>query len=165
MVIDAVQRSVASVDPYLPFAGFNTMQGVMSRALSQQRIQATLLGILAGIALLLALVGIYGLVARTVVERTREMGLRMALGATLSQTVRSAALPGMMLSLVGVVIGGFIAVLATRTLRSLIWGISTSDPTTLVTVAIGLLLVATLASFLPALRITWLDPARTLREQ
>jgi predicted permease len=165
MVIDTVQRSVTSVDPYLPFAGFNTMQGLMSRALSQQRIQATLLGILAGIALLLALVGIYGLVARTVVERTREMGLRMALGATLSQSVRSAALPGMMLSLVGVVIGGFIAILATRTLRSLIWGISSSDPTTLVTVAVGLLLVATLASFLPALRIAWLDPARTLREQ
>jgi predicted permease len=164
-VIDGLQRSVKAVDPYLPFAGFSGMNDVIARSLAQQRIQATLLAILAGIALFLAVIGVYGLVSRSVTERSREMGIRLALGATQIQSLGSAAWPGIAMSLLGVSAGSLLAVWSGRVLRGLIWGISPSDPSTIAVVALGLLLIASFASMIPALRLTRLEPSRTLREQ
>jgi hypothetical protein len=164
-VIAGMQRALASVDPRLPFAGFHSMEDVRYRALAQERFQAVLLGALAGLALLLAAVGIYGLIANSVAERTRELGIRLALGATVAQAMRAVALPGVALALAGVVVGSVLAGFASQMLRHLVWGVRPDDPLTFVTVGMGLLGVAAAASFLPALRVTRLNPAETLRQE
>jgi ABC-type antimicrobial peptide transport system permease subunit len=163
--IAGMQRSVQAVDPQLPFAGFHSMEDVRYRALSQERLQAFLLGALAGLALLLAAIGIYGLIANSVAERTRELGIRLALGATVRQAIGSVALPGVALALAGVVAGSAVAAFATQLLRRLVWGVGPGDPVTFASVGIGLLAVAAAASFLPALRVTRLNPAETLRQE
>jgi predicted permease len=164
-VIAGMQRALESVDPQLPFAGFHSMEDVRYRSLAQERFQAVLLGALAGLALLLAAVGIYGLIANSVAERTRELGIRLALGATVPQAMRSVALPGVALALAGVAAGSVLAGFATQLLRHMVWGVHPGDPLTFVAVGIGLLGVAAAASFLPALRITRLNPAETLRQE
>ncbi|MGA2735892.1 MAG: ABC transporter permease [Bryobacteraceae bacterium] len=164
-VIAGMQRALESVDPRLPFAGFHSMDDVRHSALAQERFQAVLLGALAGLALLLAAVGIYGLIANSVAERTRELGIRLALGATVPQAMRSVALPGVALALAGVMAGSVLAGFASQLLRHLVWGVRPGDPLTFVAVGIGLLGVAAAASFLPALRVTRLNPAETLRQE
>jgi predicted permease len=164
-VIAGMQRAIQAVDPQLPFAGFHNMEDVRYRALAQERFQAVLLGALAGLALLLAAVGIYGLIANSVAERTRELGIRLALGATVPQAMRSVALPGVALALAGVMVGSVLAGFASQLLRHLVWGVRPGDPLTFVAVGLGLLGVAAAASFLPALRVTRLNPAETLRQE
>ena len=163
--IAGMQRAMQAVDPQLPFAGFHSMEDVRYRALAQERFQAVLLGALAGLALLLAAVGIYGLIANSVAERTRELGIRLALGATVPQAIRAVALPGVALALTGVVVGSVLAGFASQLLRHLVWGVRPGDPLTFVAVGLGLLGVAAGASFLPALRVTRLNPAETLRQE
>jgi ABC-type antimicrobial peptide transport system permease subunit len=160
-----MQRALASVDAQLPFAGFHSMDDVRYRALAQERFQAVLLGSLAGLALLLAAVGIYGLIANSVAERTRELGIRLALGATVPQAIRAVALPGVALALAGSLVGSVLAGFASQLLRHLIWGVRTGDPLTFVAAGLGLLAVAAAASLLPALRVTRLNPAETLRQE
>jgi predicted permease len=164
-VIAGMQRALESVDPQLPFAGFHSMEEVRYRSLAQERFQAVLLGALAGLALLLAAVGIYGLIANSVAERTRELGIRLALGATVPQAMRSVALPGVALALAGVLVGSVLAGFASQLLRHLVWGVRPGDPLTFVAVGLGLLAVAAAASFLPALRVARLNPAETLRQE
>ena len=164
-VIAGMQQALESVDPRLPFAGFHSMEDVRYRSLAEERFQAVLLGALAGLALLLAAVGIYGLIASSVAERTRELGIRLALGATVAQAMRAVALPGLALALAGVAVGSVLAGFASRLLRHLVWGVGPGDPLTFVAVGIGLLGVAAAASFLPALRVTRLNPAETLRQE
>jgi hypothetical protein len=163
--IAGMQRALESVDAQLPFAGFHSMEDVRYRALAKERFQAVLLGSLAGLALLLAAVGIYGLIANSVAERTRELGIRLALGATVPQAMRSVALPGLALALAGVVAGSVLAAFASQVLRHLVWGVRPGDPVSFVAAGIGLLGVAAAASFLPALRVTRLNPAKTLRQE
>ena len=163
--IAGMQRAIQAVDPLLPFAGFHSMEDIRYRALAQERFQAVLLGALAGLALLLAAVGIYGLIANSVAERTRELGIRLALGATVPQAIRAVALPGVALALAGVVVGSVLAGFASQLLRHLVWGVRPGDPLTFVAVGLGLLGVAAGASFLPALRVTRLNPAETLRQE
>ena len=163
--IAGMQRALESVDPQLPFAGFHGMDDIRYRALAQERFQAALLGGLAGLALLLAAVGIYGLIANSVAERTRELGIRLALGATVPQAMRAVALPGVVLALAGVLAGSVLAGFASQLLRHLVWGVRPGDPATFVAVGLGLLAVAAAASFLPALRVTRLNPAETLRQE
>ena len=163
--IAGMQRALGAVDPRLPFAGFHSMDDVRYRALAEERFQAVLLGALAGLALLLAAVGIYGLIANSVAERTRELGIRLALGATVAQAMRSVALPGVALALAGVIVGSVLAGFASQLLRHLVWGVRPGDPLTFVAVGLGLLGVAAAASFLPALRVTRLNPAETLRQE
>jgi len=164
-VIPGMQRALASVDPQLPFAGFQGMEDVRYRALAPERLQAALLGALAGLALLLSAVGIYGLIANSVTERSRELGIRMALGATVPQAMRAVALPGVLLALAGVVVGSVLAGFAARLLRHLVWGVRPGDPLTFCAVGFGLLAVAAAASFLPTLRVTRLSAAETLRQE
>ena len=160
-----MQRAVQSVDPLLPFAGFRTMLDVRTRAYADQRFQTTLMSVLAGLALLLAAVGIYGLIANSVVERTRELGIRMALGATVAQAMRTVALPGITLALAGVAIGSLLALGTVNLLRHMIWGVRPTDPATFASVALALIAVAAAASIVPALRILRLNPAETLRDE
>jgi predicted permease len=164
-VMQGIQNVASTVDPLVPIAEFRTIDELRAASLSSQRFQATLLGSLSGLALLLAIVGIYGLMSQSVVERRRELGIRMALGATLAQAIREATLPGVMLAMVGVAAGCGLAGLSTRVLEHLVWGVKTTDPATYLGVAAGILLVAAAASLVPALRITRLNPAETLRDE
>lgn len=163
--VGALQRAVQGVDPLLPFASFKTASAVRHGALSQQRFQTVLLTLLASLALMLAAIGVYGLIANAVVERTRELGIRMALGATVGQAMRDAALPGVGLSFVGVLIGCLLARFSSQLLRGLLWGVTTTDLTTYIAVALGLLLVAAAASLIPSLRVARIDPAAALRNE
>jgi len=113
----------------------------------------------------LAAVGIYGLVAHSVMERTREFGIRLALGASRWQTIGQAARPGVLLTLIGAGIGFFLAQGAGRLLASVLWGVQPDDRTAFLSVTALLLIVAALASLIPSLRIARLDPATTLREE
>jgi predicted permease len=163
-IVAAMQRAVQSVDPLLPFATFRTFDEVRARAVATQRAQALLLGALAALALLLAAVGLFGLVASSVAERTRELGIRMALGSTSSRAVAVLAVPGVALALIGVAIGLAVARAAATILRHLVWGVSAGDPLTFVLAAAVVLMVAVVATLVPALRIVRLNPIKALRQ-
>ncbi|HEX4497428.1 MAG TPA: ABC transporter permease [Thermoanaerobaculia bacterium] len=164
-VAAGIARAIQTIDPELPIARFRDLDEVAAGRLAWQRFQTTLLTTLAGLALLLAAVGIYGLIASAVAERRRELGIRMALGATVAQAMRTVALPGVLLVAGGVAVGSALAYLTVQTMQQVIWGVKPTDPATFLSVAAIFLLVAAAASFLPALRIARLDPARTLRSE
>jgi putative ABC transport system permease protein len=113
----------------------------------------------------MAALGVYGLVSQTVTERTREFGIRMALGATLAQGMRAVALPAFALAAVGVLIGVALSRAAAGVMAKLVWGVSATDPVTIAAAGAGLLVVALLASCGPAIRLTRLNPAETLRHE
>ena len=162
-IVAQMQQAVASVDPLLPVVKFRTLDDVRGEAVAAPRAQALLLGTLAGLALLLAAVGLYGLVANSVAERTRELGIRMALGASSRQAVASAALPGLTLAAAGAAMGGVAARFGAAPLQHLVWGVAVTDPLTFV-LAIGtVLIVAATAALVPALRIVRLNPLKALR--
>jgi predicted permease len=159
-----MQRAVQTVDSQLPFAKFRTLDEVRGEAVATERAQATLLGSLAALALLLAAVGIYGLVASSVVERTRELSIRMALGATPLQTLQAAVFPGIAIGLAGVAIGVACARAGSRVMQALVWNVSVGDPLTFGLAAATVLLVAVAAALLPSLRILRLNPVGALRQ-
>ena len=159
-----MRRAVDAVDPLLPFATVQRMTQVRSESLAQPRFLMALLAALASTAVLLAAIGIHGLVATSVAERTREMGIRLALGSTALEAVRALALPGMVLTSIGVVLGLAAAVAAGRLVRHFVWGISATDPVTFTAVPVLFIIVAGIASVAPAMRMLRLDPATTLRE-
>lgn len=158
-----MQRAVASVDPLLPFATFRTIDEVRAEAVATARAQMLLLGSLAALALLLAAVGLYALVANSITERTRELGIRLALGASPRQAITAAALPGLSLACAGVAIGVAAARAAATLLRHLVWGVSVADPLTFAVAAAVVLIVAAVAVIVPALRVLRLTPVRALR--
>ena len=124
-----------------------------------------LVAALGGLALFLAAIGIHALISSGVTERTRELGIRMALGATVGQTIRDAAMPGIIMAVAGLVIGCAIAYGASGLIRNLLWGVQENDPMTFVAVVGALLAVAVMASVLPALRVRKLDPVSLLRSE
>jgi predicted permease len=160
----AIRRAVASVDPLLPLAAVNTMADLQSASLREQRLLTTLLLALAAAALIVAAIGIHGLIAASVTERTREIGIRLALGATFGHALRTLALPGIVLAGAGTAAGLVGATAAVPLIRHFVWGVSAGDPVTYAGVVTLLLAVATVASVAPALRILRLDPATTLRQ-
>ena len=162
-VEQAIRATMADVDPQLPLSAVRPVDQVRSAALGRQRMLMTLVGLLGGAALLLAAIGIHGLIASGVAERTRELGIRMALGATVAQTVRDAALPGILMAVAGLVIGCGVAAGVSGLLRNLLWGVKANDPFTFAAVVAALLVVAVAASVLPALRVRRLDPVALLR--
>jgi len=164
-IIPAIQSAVKIVDPQLPIASFQSMDEVVFRSLADQRFQAVLLGTLAALALLLSAVGIYGLIANSVIERARELGIRMALGATIGQAMRAVALPGIALGLIGVCIGCALARVSVGVVKHLVFGVRSTDPVTFALAAVCLLLATAIASLIPALRVTRLNPADTLRAE
>jgi predicted permease len=163
--IRLMQTALAKIAPDLPFSGFYSMDQILREQLQQQRIEVLLLTTLAGLALLLSVVGIYALVSNLVVQRTREIGIRLVLGSTSLQAMRSVGSSGAVATFAGIAAGVLLSFVALRVLSSEIYGVSVYDPVTLVVVPVLLLMVGTLAICLPALRITRLQPADTLRSE
>jgi putative ABC transport system permease protein len=160
-----MQRALTKTDPNLPASGFYSMKDLLARTLSTQRIEVALLGVMAALALLLSAVGIFALVANMVAQRTREIGIRMALGSTLGHVMLQIGRSGVNASLLGVVLGLALSAGALRVMTSVIYGVEVYDVTTILVVVLTISAVAFLATIIPALRIASIDPARTLREE
>jgi predicted permease len=161
--IASVRAAVRDLDPSIVVDGVRTMEQSHASGLGDTRIVLVLLGLFAAIALVLAGAGIWGVVALTVAERRREIGLRMALGARADQLVGAVMRQGMTATLVGAFIGGWAAWGLSRLLSSLLFGTGTHDPVAFAGAAGVLLVGAALASLIPARQATRVDPARTLR--
>jgi hypothetical protein len=159
----ALRAAISAADPRLPIAATQRLTDVQADATAFQRFMLWLVGAFAGIALLLASIGIYGVIAQSVLDRAREFGVRLALGATLGGTIRRVIWSGVALVAAGMAAGGALAWMATRLIASLLWGVTPHDPLTFAAVAGVLLLVAIASSLVPALRILRLDPAKILR--
>jgi predicted permease len=160
-----IRDAIAAVDPLLPVSKLESMSRVQAASLAGQRFMAALVAGLGIVALILAAVGIHGLISSSVTERTRELGIRLALGGSNLQVMRAVVLPGVILGAVGVTIGSAAALAASETMRAFVWGIAPTDPFTFAMVAAILLAVALAASVIPALRVLRLDPAVTLRAE
>jgi predicted permease len=160
-----MQRALGSVDPNLPFSGFYSMRDLLAKTLATQRVEVALLGAMAALALLLSAVGIFALVANTVAQKTREIGIRMALGSTVGQAMVEIGRSGAGASVLGLFLGLVLCAGALRVMRSVLYGVGVYDARTLATVALTLALVTLLATTLPTLRIAKIDPANTLREE
>jgi putative ABC transport system permease protein len=159
-----VRDAVRSIDRNLPVSNIRTMDDVTAAALSQPRFITFLLALFAGTALTLAAIGIYGTVSLLVAERTQEMGIRLALGAHPLAILKLVLGQGMILAAIGLGVGLAGAVLLTRTLSGLVYGVGTLDPLTFIAVPSLLCVVALLACFLPARRAASVDPITTLRQ-
>jgi macrolide transport system ATP-binding/permease protein len=160
-----MQRQLANVDPNLPFSGFYGMRDLQAKTLATQRVEVALLGALAALALVLSAVGIFALVANMVAQRTREIGIRMALGSTVSRAMVQIGRSGAVASIVGLLLGLVLCAGALRVMRSALYGVGVYDGPTLAGVVLVLVLVALLATALPTLRIAKIDPANTLRKE
>jgi macrolide transport system ATP-binding/permease protein len=160
-----MQRALGSVDPNLPFSGFYGMRDLLAKTLATQQVEVALLGAMAALALLLSAVGIFALVANTVAQKTREIGIRMALGSTVGQAMVQIGRSGASASVVGLFLGLVLCAGALRVMRSVLYGVGVYDARTLATVVLTLALVTLLATTLPTLRIAKIDPANTLREE
>lgn len=160
-----MQRALASADPSLPFSGFYSMSDLRAQAVTMQRIEVSLLTVLACLALLLSAVGIFGLVSNLVVQRTREIGIRIALGSSIRNAMLEIGRSGLLAAAAGLVVGLLLSAFALRITRSAIYGVRVYDPATLFGVIALLALIALGATFAPTLRIARIDPAETLRAE
>lgn len=158
-IVDRLHR----LDPALAISNVRTMQSEVSQSIAPQRFNAVLVGIYAGLALILALVGIYGVLAYTVMQQTHEMGIRMALGAQRRHILALVLRQGMRLVIVGAAIGVAGAWAVTRLMQSLLYGVAPGDPLTFIVVTALLSGTALLACYVPALRAARIDPMRALR--
>ena len=164
-LVSAVTKVVHQVDPDKPVRDVRTLDDLLADSLSQQRFSMLLLAVFAGLALVLAAVGIYSVLAYAVRRRQREIGIRMALGAQLGDVLRMVVVEGMRPALIGIALGLAAALALGRVVSSLVFGVSQSDPLTFLSVGILLALVAAVASLLPAYRATRVDPMVALREE
>jgi predicted permease len=155
---------IRALDPEQPVENVRTMVEVRDQQLTSQRLGATLLGVFAAVALALATVGIYSVLSYIVRGRSREIGIRAALGAETGDVLRLVVREGMIPAVLGIAAGSVAALLSSLTLERLVFGVSASDPVTLAGVAATLGLVALLASLVPAYRASRLDPATVLRD-
>jgi len=161
--VPIARADLASLDRDLPLAAVRTMDEVIGRSIAERRFTMLLLASFAGVAVLLAAIGVYGVLAYLVSQRTQEIGVRLAIGATPGDVVRLFVREGAGLTLVGVVCGLAGALAVTRALSTLLFGVTTTDPITFVAVAGTLAIVALLASYLPARRAARVDPMTALR--
>jgi putative ABC transport system permease protein len=157
------RKAVAEVDPNQPVTNIMTMDEVLSKSLGNWRFYMELLGIFAGVAVMLAAVGIYGIMSYSVSERTHEIGIRMALGARQTDVLGLVARLGLKLTAIGVAIGVALALGVTRLISTFLYGVKPSDPVTYVAVALGLGAIALLACYIPARRAIKVDPLVALR--
>jgi predicted permease len=160
-----LQQAVWSVNPNLPVASVRTLTQIAAQSMAQTSFALVMLGIAAGVALLLGIVGIYGVIAYLAAQRTREIGIRIALGAGRRDVSSLFLRHGLVLALIGIGIGLAAAAFATRVMSALLFGVSALDPLTYVAVALALGGTALLASYIPAMRATRIDPAIALRTE
>ena len=162
MIISSAREIVRKLDPTVP-PEFGTFVGVVSASLQARRFNLILVGFFATAALLLAVVGLYGVMAYSVTRRTVEIGVRIALGATQAKILSLVLAQGTRVVVAGIVIGVIGSFAITRAIRSLLFGLSPTDPLTFITVALLLVAVALLACWLPARRAAKVDPIVALR--
>ena len=162
-VMPAVTKEVASMDQDIPLFSVKTMREYMSASVATPRFSTTLLTIFAGVALVLTLVGLYGVMSYSVAQRTNEIGIRLALGAQSRDVLLMIVKQGSRLIVIGLVIGLFGAYALTRLISSLLFGVTAKDPLTFAAAAVLLTLVALLACYVPAWRATKVDPIDALR--
>jgi ABC-type antimicrobial peptide transport system permease subunit len=164
-LIPAVRREVVALDENLPAQDLQPLSETTGLATWSVRTGAAALSFFGLLGLLLASLGIYGVMSYSVARRTREIGLRMALGAEARDVVKLVVNQGMRLALIGTVTGLALAVAATRLIASLLYGVTATDPATFAGVAIFLMIVALLACYLPARKATKIDPMAALRHE
>ena len=163
VVAGAIRQAAAEVDKSAAVSDIKTMDHIVSNAVTQPRFNLFLLGLFSGIALLLSAAGIYGVTAYSVTQRTHEFGIRMALGAQVGDVLRMILRQGMLLISVGIAVGLAASFALTRLLRTLLYGVSSTDPLTFVGITLLLALVALIACYVPARRATKVDPLVALR--
>ena len=163
--VPTLRRIVWSMDRDLPLENVQTMNELLGDSVADSRFNTALLSLFAVVALLLAAIGIYGVLAYTVAQRTSEIGIRMALGAQRSSVLRLVVGNGVTLAIIGVAIGAAVALVATRSLEKLVFGVSTTDPGVFAFVALALTAVAATAAAIPALRASRVDPIEALRSE
>ncbi|HSR40691.1 MAG TPA: FtsX-like permease family protein, partial [Longimicrobiales bacterium] len=164
-LLPRVRGAVWAVSSSVPLANVRTLDELLDRSLARTSFILVMLGIAAGVALLLGSVGIYGVVSYAVSQRTREIGVRMALGAARASVSRMVVGQGLALAAVGVALGLLLAFALTRLMASLLFGVEPVDLPTYGAVAVSLAVVAALASWIPARRAAAVDPAVTLRSE
>jgi putative ABC transport system permease protein len=162
-LVTAIQQQVWAIDKDLPVTNVRTYEEIISQSVSERRFQTMLLGLFASLALILAMVGIYGVISYSVSQRTPEIGIRMALGATRGGILRMVVGRAMLLIGVGIVVGGAGAFALSRYLKSLLFEVKPGDPWTYASIALLLAIVALAASLVPARRATRVDPMIALR--
>jgi predicted permease len=162
-IMNTVRRELQQLEPSMPLLNVTTLRDVFDQALWAPRMGATLLGIFALLALVLASIGLYGVMAYTVTQRTRELGIRLALGARQQDVRNMVVRQGLLLAAAGVVIGLGIAVALARLVTNLLFGITGTDPVTFTIIPVVLLAVAGLATYIPAWRASRVDPVVALR--
>jgi len=161
-VTAAIRAEVRKIDPELPVSRVNTMEKLVNESVAQPRFRTFLVGVFSAVAMLLAAIGIYGVVAYSVSQRTQEIGIRMALGALPRDVVRLVVRQGLSLTLIGAGVGVVGALVLTRVMSTLLFGVGASDPVTFAAISFLLILVALLASYIPARRAARLDPMKAL---
>jgi putative ABC transport system permease protein len=159
----SVRKAVWDIDKDQPVSNIRTMEDILADSLARQRFSMLLLGVFAGVALLLAAVGIYGVMSYSVAQRTHEIGIRMALGAQTGAVLKLAVGYGLKLVIAGVLTGLVAAFVLTRLMSTLLFGITATDPATFVLISLLLISVAAIASYIPARRATKVDPLIALR--
>jgi putative ABC transport system permease protein len=159
----ALRSALAEIDPNQPLVNVRTMEDNMAATVAQPRFRTWLIGIFAAVALILATVGVYGVMSYTVTQRTSEIGIRVTLGAQRDDVFRIIVGEGLRLALAGVAAGLVAALALTRVLQSFLYGVSAYDPITFGSVACLLTLVAVAACYIPARRATRVDPIIALR--
>lgn len=164
-LVPVLRREMRAINPRIPLSNPRTVEEVFDGATARTSFTMAMLGSASGIALLLGLVGIYGVISYVVSQRTQEIGVRMALGATASSVRGMVVRQGLLLSVGGVALGLLVAFLVSRIMGSLLYGVSATDPLTYALVASMLVLVAVGASWIPALRAAGVDPSRALRAE
>jgi putative ABC transport system permease protein len=164
-LIAAIKSEVKAINPNVPISEDATLESQLARHIAPRRFNTWLLGLFAAVALALAGIGLYGVLAYSVSQRTREMGIRMALGAQASDVLKLVVKQGMMLALIGMAIGLLTSLALTRLMASFLFGVSATDPLTLAYIMLLLTMVALLACWIPAHRATKVDPAMALRHE
>jgi predicted lysophospholipase L1 biosynthesis ABC-type transport system permease subunit len=161
----AIEHAVREAAPRVPAGPVRSMQQVLSLSVRNERFQMLLMTLFAGLAVVLASVGLYGVISRVTAERTHEIGVRMALGARSADILRMVMRQAMKLVLAGLALGTGAALAATRVLERMLYGVSTRDPQSFLAVAVLLSAVALLACYVPARRATRVDPMVALRDE